>query len=203
MLDQEYITSKIQYLRPLKLELGCGPSKSDPNSIGIDLLDYHGVDIVGDVLQVLRLMPEESVDSVYTSHFLEHLESPSEVIAELARVMKLDSSLTIIVPHFSNPYYYSDVTHKTPFGLYSLCYFALQPSDWRRRVPTYQRELHFCLDTVELRFLSATSFFLRRALKRIISLIVNFNSYTKEIYEECFCYLLPCYEIRYVLRKIH
>jgi hypothetical protein len=48
------------------------------------------------------------------------------LIEELGRVMAPGAALTIIVPHFSNPFYYSDPTHRTPFGLYTMAYFCDQ-----------------------------------------------------------------------------
>jgi len=72
----------------------------------------------------------------------------------------------------------------------------------RRKVPTYQGKLWFQLDQVDLRFKSSRPFFIRYAFKRLIGLIFNSCGYMKEIYEENFCYLFPCYEIRYKLSRI-
>lgn len=43
------------------LDIGCGPSKL-VGSIGIDVLPYIGVDLVGDACNILLLFPDKSVD---------------------------------------------------------------------------------------------------------------------------------------------
>ena len=43
---------------------------------------------------------------------------------EITRVLKKNGKANIFVPHFSNPYYYSDYTHKRFLGLYTFYYFV-------------------------------------------------------------------------------
>jgi len=186
--------------RPVCLDIGCGPSKV-PGSIGIDALPYENVDLVGDVFDVLSQFPDGSVDHVHSKHFLEHLPDLGRLLDELARVMKTGGTVRIIVPHFTNPYYYSDPTHKTPFGLYTFCYYAKANGMFRRQVPTYQRKISFSIDDVELSFQTTPGQYVRSAFKKTLQTIVNINSYTQELYEEMFCYLFPCYELRYTLRR--
>jgi SAM-dependent methyltransferase len=200
IIDKHGVLPDIASRSYVGLELGCGNSKQRSDLIGVDLLDYAGVDIVGDVYEVLRALPEGVLDEVYSSHFVEHVPDVPLLLAELARTLKKGGKLIIVVPHFSNPYYYSDLTHRTAFGLYSMSYFA---DDQRlsRKVPTYQRELFFSIDKVHLGFKSSPPFYGRHAFKKLVGMLVNMNSYTKELYEEMFCYLVPCYEVRYELRK--
>ena len=120
-------------------------------------------------------------------------------MTESARVLKPGGILNIVVPHFSNPYYYSDYTHRTAFGLYSMCYFTGNTL-FRRRVPQYCA-LPLELVDVGLVFKSTPPFYFRHAIKRLFGLGVNMSRYTQEIYEECLCWLIPCYEIEYLLRK--
>ena len=164
------------------------------------MLDYECVDIVGDVYEVLKTLPEGVVDEVYSSHFIEHLSDVPLLLSELARVLKKGGKLIIVTPHFSNPYFYSDISHKVFFGLYSMSYFS-SDTYLSRKVPTYQRDLKFSLENVFIGFKSTPPFYARHALKKIIEVVVNLNSYTKELYEELFCFLFPCYEIRYELRR--
>ena len=42
---------------------------------------------------------------------------------------------------------------------------------------------------------------MRIELKRIFHFIFNMNNFMKELYEENFCYFVPCYEIKYELIK--
>jgi hypothetical protein len=200
IIDKHNLISKLRADLFTRLELGCGNRKKNPDSIGIDLLDYECVDLVGDIYEVLAEIPNEVIDEVYSSHFFEHVPDVSLLLTELARVMKKNGKVTIIVPHFSNPYFYSDVTHKSFFGLYSMSYFVVDML-LSRRVPTYQRVLNFSLVSTYFEFKSSPPFYIRHGLKKIIGFLVNFNYYTKELYEEMFCFICPCYEIRYELRR--
>lgn len=198
VIDKRDIFDRIE---GASLELGCGMHKRNKNAIGVDTIDYECVDIVGDALDVLRLIPDHSIAAIESRHFLEHIADVDGMLGEMARVLRVGGKLEIIVPHFSNPYYYSDATHKSFFGLYSLSYFAAQ-SPFRRAVPHYERALHYRLDHVDLLFRSAVPFYFRHGLKKLLQVLFNANNYTREFYEENLCYIVPCYEIKYQLTRI-
>ena len=200
IIDKRNIFQSINNEVTIELELGCGNRKRNQTAIGIDVLDYPGVDIVGDVYEVLALFPNQSIDAVYGHHFIEHVETISKLMSELYRVLKPNGLIEFVAPHFSNPYFYSDPTHRSFFGLYTFCYLS-SCSPFSRQVPTYQSELLFKLESVDLRFKSARPFYIRYGLKMIIGKIFNSCNYMKELYEENFCYFFPCYEILYRLRK--
>ena len=201
ILDKRNLLSNLKDSENIVLELGCGDRKQISSSIGIDLLDYAAVDIVGDVYDVLREFPSASVSAVYSSHFFEHIPDLELILEELARVMLPSGTLEIIVPHFSNPYFYSDYTHRIFYGLYSFSYFAIDPI-FKRRTPTYQKTLFFNLLDVRLVFKSSSSFPVRYGIKKfLLENFFNFNVWIKEFYEENLCYLFPCYELKFILRK--
>jgi ubiquinone/menaquinone biosynthesis C-methylase UbiE len=187
-------------LSPVVLDIGCGPRKKDYTSIGIDTLQFPGVDIVGDVHEVLALLPDASVDGIYSSHFMEHLTDIGALIRELERVLKPGGELRVIVPHFSNPYYYSDPTHKTPFGLYSLCYFA-ECDIFARRVPSYGHTAVLKIQRVSLVFKSSPPFYLRYGFKKVVQWFVNLFAYNQEFYEDMLTGIISCYEIDFILVK--
>lgn len=201
IIDTTSILGKLDEFKQVKIELGCGNNKRHIDAIGIDALKYPCVDIVGDVLDVLKEFPDNSVDSVFSSHFFEHIADIEKLLDEVARILKKNGELGIIVPHFSNPYYYSNPTHKTFFGLYTMSYYS-EDLILTRKVPTYQKKVSFSLKSVELRFKSSPPFYVRHAIKKFFGLLINLNSYTKELYEEMFCHFIPCYEIEYKLQKI-
>lgn len=201
ILDKNRILDRLPTLPRVSLELGCGNRKSAPDSIGVDALDYECVDLVGDVFEVLSSFPDGTVDVVYSSHFLEHVTDVPHLLNELARVLKPGGRLDVTVPHFSNPYFYSDITHRASFGLYSMSYFAIDRL-LTRKVPSYQRELFYDLQAVRLVFKSSRPFYVRHGIKKALGAIVNINSYTRELYEEMFCHWFPCYEVHYELRRL-
>lgn len=200
MLDKHNLLSRLTSSENIKIELGCGPRKKYRDSIGIDQLDYDEVDIVGDVYDVIRRIPTSSISFIYSSHFFEHIDDMKLLLEELLRILKPEGKMEIIVPHFSNPYFYSDYTHRNRFGLYSFSYFS-DDTLFHRTVPKYGQETQYELKSVDLIFKSPNVFPIRYCIKMALGFIFNLTTYAKEFYEENLCYLIPCYEIRYKLFK--
>lgn len=188
--------------RPLRLELGCGLTKRHVGSVGVDVIVLPGVDVVGDACEVLRSLPDESVEWIYSEHFLEHVDDPLVILTEAARVLKSGGKFRAIVPHFSNPAFYSDPTHRSFFGLYTFGYW-IEDIPYRRKVPQYTAALPFSIISTRHTFKSSPPFYLRHAIKRATSWWVNMNLWTQEFYEEHLCWLMPCYELDYQLVRLH
>jgi ubiquinone/menaquinone biosynthesis C-methylase UbiE len=187
--------------KPLTIELGCGAGKRDGGAVGVDLLDLPGVDIMGDALEVLNALPDCSVDSIYSEHFMEHVPQPHSVLKEAARVLKPGGEFRAIIPHFSNPWFYSDPTHRSYFGLYTFCYWVAR-SPFRRQVPHYEARLAFELISARHVFKSSSPFLIRHGIKKVLSCWVNMTRWTQEFYEEFLSQVMPCYEIDYRLRRL-
>lgn len=199
--DKRGILERIPQMRPAVLELGCGSRRRVPGAIGIDVIDDDCVDVVGDVYEVLGRIPDGTVDKVYSHHFLEHVSDLDLLVRETARVLRAGGEFEAVVPHFSNPYFHSDPTHRNRFGLYTFSYLS-HDSLLRRRVPHYKKSPAFRLEDVALVFKSAPPFYLRHAFKRLAGLLFNSCRFLQEFYEENLCYAIPCYEIRFSLRRI-
>lgn len=184
---------------PVVLDIGCGPAKT-PGRIGVDQQAYDGVDIVGDAADVLMRLPDASVDAIVTRHFVEHVVDLDALLKEFVRVTRVGATIEIVAPHFSNPYFYSDPTHRRFFGLYTFCYFA-ESDMFSRRVPPYSQLAGIRLERVDLVFKSTRPFLVRHGIKWLLGLVVNSCRYAKELYEEFFCFVIPCYEVRYVVAR--
>jgi ubiquinone/menaquinone biosynthesis C-methylase UbiE len=200
ILDRRDVISELDSMKNVVLEFGCGQNKVYPEAIAIDSLDFPCVDIVGDAIEVLRAFPDSSVVKITSSHFLEHLADVRLFLEESQRVLVCGGIFEATVPHFSNPYYYSDPTHKTPFGLYTFSYLT-NDQILKRRVPAYGR-LSFELVDCRLIFRSYSKSNIRHWLKQIFTIVFNASTYLKEFYEENLCFILPCYEIHVLLKKI-
>ena len=187
-------------VRPLHIELGCGPSKRNPDAVGVDIIDLPGVDVVGDAVKVLEKLPDSSVSSLYSEHFLEHLSDPYALLVEASRVLMPGGEFRAVVPHFSNPAFYSDPTHRTFFGLYTFGYWV-SGTPFRRQVPQYERALPLTLAKTRYRFKSSRPFYVRHSIKKLTSWWVNLGRWTQEFYEEHLCWIMPCYEVEYVLTR--
>lgn len=200
MIDKRQVLNRLSSIKPLAIELGCGNSKVDPNAIGVDMLDYEGVDLVGDVYEVLSRIPAGVADKISSRHFFEHVSDLQLLVRETARVLRPGGEMEVMVPHFSNPYFYSDPTHHSFFGLYSFSYLATDDI-FRRKVPNYYGAFDFELVDAELIFRSEYPFRVRNRLKRMVGKVINSSRFMQEYYEEMISPVLPCYEIRFLLRK--
>ncbi|MCX9154888.1 methyltransferase type 11 [Niveibacterium sp. 24ML] len=198
-LDKHGVLPRFQAGERFSIELGCGPRKLDAAAVGIDALDFDCVDLVGDVFEVLAALPQGGVSSCYSAHFFEHIDDLPRLIDELARIMAPGKIATVKVPHFANPYFYSDPTHRRFFGLYTMSYYARDALLWRK-VPNYGRMPAFELDAVTLKFDSP--FPIRGLIKRTLGRVFNLTTWLQEFYEENLCYLFPCYEVEYRLRRL-
>lgn len=186
--------------KEVTIDLGCGNKKKINAHVGIDKLDFPCVDIVGDVLSVTKKFNENTVDKIYTSHFLEHVQNLEEYLNEFSRILKKDGILEIIVPHYSNPYFYSDPTHRRYFGLYTMCYFS-ENALFKRKVPKYNHKINYSLLSVELNFSSTRPFFIRHGLKKLMGILFGTSIFMKEFWEENLSFIFPCYDIKYVMKK--
>lgn len=199
MLDKNLILgSSVFANKPFILELGCGSSKRIPEAIGVDILDFPCVDLVGEIMEVLGSIETSSVDEVYSWHFIEHISDVPALLNELVRITKNGGKIHFTAPHFSNPYFYSDPTHTNYYGLYTFCFYA-NSKLFSREVPKYSLINGLNLDAVNLIFKSPRPFYIRYLIKKAAQLIFNNSIYMREIYEEFFCWTLPCYEISYSL----
>lgn len=176
----------------IDLELGCGQNKIN-GRIGIDKQNLPTVDIVADIEEGLPFFPDNSVDEIYAKSFLEHVQNFENLMREIVRILKKDGKCYIFVPHFSNPYHYSDYTHKRFFGLYSFYYFVETKNQLQRKVPNFYTDIRIKILSQTLVFKSP--FKGRQRFKRILGLIFNLNSKFQEFYEENLCFIFPCYGI--------
>ena len=199
-IDKRNILSSFK-IGELVLELGCGNQKKHQTAIGIDSRDFACVDIVGEIFDVLADLPDCSVSAIYAYHFIEHVDDLSSLLTELVRVCCIDGTIELSVPHFSNPFFYSDPTHKKTFGLYTLAYF-FESELFRRPIPDYSRIPAASLISVDLVFKSYRPNYIRHTLKFFFSCIVNLNSWTQELYEEMGSGVFSCYEINYLVKKM-
>lgn len=109
----------------VKLNLGCGERRRD-GFLGVDMIKTEAVDVVHD----LRIAPwpfeADSVEEVYSAHFIEHLTGPERItfMNELGRVMQAGAQATIIAPYYSSIRAIQDPTHQwPPIAEWSFMYF--------------------------------------------------------------------------------
>ena len=213
------------------IDIGCGMHKY-PGSTGIDKIGLDGVDIVCDVEESGLPFRDDSIDVVYSRHFLEHVDNFEYVIKDIHRVLKLDGTANIIVPHFSNPLGYSDPTHKRFFGYYTFDYFCPEQYQGRRKVPTYYADFRFRIIDKKLEFIQyklsrnytlrvqkitcdvfspciefqrergREAFILSHTFKNLLSKLFNRKEIITQFYETYLAFTVPCHQTRYTLKPI-
>jgi len=149
----------------MRLDIGCSYHKL-PGWVGVDWERLPGVDVVADMHHLP--FQDSSIDQIYSRHTLEHVDYPLRCIAELYRIARGNGRITIIVPHFSNPAYWADMTHKRPFSARSFEYYDL---DFARRAgfPTYLPDVNLKASSVRLVFWPRRIWEKKSLLKRVIA----------------------------------
>ena len=184
------------------VELGPGPGLKSAGAIGIDLLPLQGVDIVHNLENGLSFIPDNSVDEITSSHVLEHISNFEGLMRDIHRILKKGGVHKVIVPHFSNPHYFSDWTHKRFFGLYTFDYFSKKADqELYRKVPDFYTDFYFKVTVRKFNFKIHPS---PRNILNIIFANPVFNStnYMKELYEDKFCYMFHCQEMYYEMTPV-
>ncbi|MBW7991966.1 MAG: methyltransferase domain-containing protein [Planctomycetes bacterium] len=177
---------------PLIIELGCG-KKSKQGRITVDKVDLPNVDVVADIENGLSFLPDDSVDEIHCRSVLEHIQNFEDLMREMVRVLKKSGKAHIFVPHFSNPYYYSDYTHKRFFGLYTFYYFVETERQLKRKVPNFYTDIR--INIISQRLVFRSPFRLSRQIKKAFGFLINCHRSFMEFYEQHLCYIFPCHGI--------
>jgi hypothetical protein len=123
------MAKKKQESKPVKLNLGSGPTKMD-GFLSVDIIDFPEVDVVCDLMKPWP-WNAESVEEVHCSHTLEHFTGMERVffVNELYRVLVPGGKATIITPYWASCRAYGDPTHKWP--PVSEFWFYYLSKEWR------------------------------------------------------------------------
>jgi predicted SAM-dependent methyltransferase len=198
MLREKYI-NLTKDKTSVNIELGPGEINKD-GFLGIDVVDLKATDIVHNIEDGLAFIPDNDVDNYYSNHVLEHINNYENLILEIHRTLKKDGKAEMIVPHFTNSYFYSDYTHKRSFGLFSFDYFCDEKYQLRTKVPNFYTSIRFKILKRELRFGSKFLFF--HWGLQVFKKIVNLNDFTKEFYEVSLSNYIRCNEVRFIISPV-
>lgn len=127
------MTDKSKQIQPpYRLNVGCGRNILN-GWINIDVTSLPGVDLVCD-LDNLREVPialeDETVETFFLSHVVEHIRDSLGLMQELWRLAKPGALAEIRVPHGGSDDAWEDPTHVRGYFLESFGYFS-QPYYWR------------------------------------------------------------------------
>ena len=114
------------------LDVGCGWNKT-PGAIGIDSNPKAHADVIHDLGSVPYPFPDNEFDQIICRHVAEHVPDVMALVTELYRITKRGGRITIITPHYTNPDWPTDPTHRNHFNSYSFNCFI----DDRQLFPFY------------------------------------------------------------------
>ena len=183
--------------RPIRLNLGVGRRSRD-GYYGVDWIEMPTVDVVADLNEPFTELPDNSVEAIYTHHTFEHVVNFLPLLKEIHRVVIPDGRVEVVVPHFSNPYGYSDPTHVRFFGLYSFYYFADEADQPRRKVPAFYLPERFAVESIDVTLMPTMLLF--KPVRRLMTKLVNSSMWLLDWYERSWCRHFPADSMRYVLR---
>jgi len=198
LIDNQNLIPGFMIREKVILELGSGLAKQILEAITVDMLNIEGSHVVCNLDEGLTFLKDNSIDAIYSFHFLEHVKNVNLMMKEIYWVLKKGDKNIGADHYFANPYFYNDPTHKTTFGLYTFSYFS-KSSYFKRGVPAFYNDVNFQISRIEYRFRS--KFFIRHWIKNFFEKLFNSNKYMKEFYDEQLCYLLPVYELYFELEK--
>lgn len=165
----------------MKINIGCGDKKTD-GYINVDL--YGEPDIRCDLFKFPWPFDDNSIDEVFSEHFLEHVEDYEKTIFEIYRVLKPGGLIHFKVPHFKSVAF--------PWHLHRYAFSSVTC-----RLLCEQRVYQFnglhLFDEVSLRF---NYLMVRPFIGRLLSFFAN-------KFQSKWEYLgLPIDEIEFVARKV-
>jgi SAM-dependent methyltransferase len=82
----------------VRVDVGCGAKKRG-GFIGLDHVAGPGIDHVLDLTADPYPFPDRSVDEVFSSHFLEHIDVPNHIFEEIGRICKDGARIEFWTPY--------------------------------------------------------------------------------------------------------
>lgn len=182
---------------PDKLDVGCGVSPL-PGFVGVDR--HSAADVVHDLDRFPWPFENNSFSHIVCKHSLGHLDNLVRVMEELHRIGRQGAIIEIVSPHFSSDNYFTDVTHKHPFGYRSLDYFCVnRPCMYR-----YSEIAKFKMVDVRISFVQAKTFGSKKARPnpmRWIGLEWAINQVPR-LYEHFLAFIFRANEVYFCLEVI-
>lgn len=107
---------------PIRVDLGCGNAKRE-GFIGLDYVEGPQVDHVLDLTKDRYPFDDDTVDEVFSAHFLEHIEVPNHVFSEISRICKDGARIEFWTPYaFSEEaFLYGHLHHLTELQWMHFC----------------------------------------------------------------------------------
>lgn len=100
------------------LDIGCGVNKT-PGATGMDINPRTDADVIHDLDDLPYPFKDDEFDEVIGRHVIEHVRDPMRVMAELHRITRAGGIVKLVAPHWTNPDWATDLTHRNHLNSYS------------------------------------------------------------------------------------
>ncbi len=100
------------------LDVGCGANKTE-GAIGLDNNPRTNADVIHDLGELPYPFPDNEFDLVVSNHVVEHVPDVMGFIGELHRVTRPGGRIKLLCPHYTNPDWANDPTHRNHINSYT------------------------------------------------------------------------------------
>lgn len=100
------------------LDVGCGTNKQ-AGAIGLDNNPRTAADVIHDLGEVPYPFDDDEFDEIISRHAVEHVPDVMAFITELYRITKNGGRIKLVTPHYTNPDWATDPTHRNHFNSFS------------------------------------------------------------------------------------
>ncbi len=100
------------------LDVGCGANKTE-GAIGLDNNPRTKADVIHDLGELPYPFADNEFDLVVSNHVVEHVPDVMAFITELYRVTRNGGRIKLLTPHYTNPDWANDPTHRNHINSYT------------------------------------------------------------------------------------
>ena len=100
------------------LDVGCGANKME-GAIGLDNNPRTNADVIHDLGELPYPFPDNEFDLVVSSHVVEHVPDVMGFVGEMHRITRHGGTIKMLTPHYTNPDWANDPTHRNHINSYT------------------------------------------------------------------------------------
>lgn len=100
------------------LDVGCGTNKYE-GAVGLDNNPRTKADVIHDLGEFPYPFADDEFDLVVSRHVIEHVPDVIGFVEELYRITRHGGRIEILTPHYTNPDWANDPTHRNHLNSYS------------------------------------------------------------------------------------
>jgi SAM-dependent methyltransferase len=105
------------------LDVGCGTNKYE-GAVGLDNNPRSAADVIHDLGKTPYPFADDEFDLIVSRHVVEHVPDVMAFITELYRITKNGGRINLLAPHYTNPDWASDPTHRNHLNSYTFNVFV-------------------------------------------------------------------------------